>query len=611
MGPSHRAPSTNARLCAIVVLLAMFFAWSEHARADAPPATQTFGYSKYERDSIADAEKQLGVTLDLAPEGKAIEDIQAVRLEVFEKRDPLPRFLNVFHTTTKDRVITREVLQKAGEPYRQTLIDETARNLRGLSQLSLVLVIPVQGSAPDRVRVLVITKDVWSLRLQWDFVVTNNGIERLVLQPAETNLFGIHHTAGLNYQYLPFATSFGWYYIIPRIWTSRIGGSATVNLIVNNRSGDPEGSYGSVSLGQPQWSTQTNWAWNVTGQWRNEVTRRYSRARLGVFDSESTPYQDGIPFAYRSDLALVDASVTRSFGWAYKNDFVLSASGSVKQYETPNLTAFDPTAVQDFLQTRVPVSDNRVGPSLEWRSYTTSFTRVIELETLGLQEDWRLGHWLDVRLYPVFGALGSSRTFLGTFAEAGYTVPLGDGIARVDLSTTNEVNNDGIIQGSFDGELQLVTPRFGIGRLVYSARILDRYENYLNSTSYLGGNTRLRGYPSNYFVGKNVVSSNLEYRTRGFQLLGTQIGGVLFYDVGDAFDDFSKLQPKQAVGVGLRMVFPYFDRVVFRADLGFPISASPLPTGVGPVQFIVTFNQAFQVPSFGSPSRSIVDTSAR
>ncbi len=586
-------------------------AFSRTVLADEAPVTKTFGYSQYERETIADAEKQLHVTIDPTPEGKTIEDIDTYRLEVFEKRDPLPRFLNVFHTTTKARIITREVLQKTGEPYRQTLIDETARNLRGLSQLSLVLVLPIQGSAPDRVRILVITKDVWSLRLQWDFVLSNNGVERIVLQPAETNLFGIHHTAGLTYQYLPFATSFGAYYVIPRIFTSRVGVTANVNLIVNNRSSDPEGTFGGVTVGQPQWSTHTDWSWNVTGQWRNEITRRYSRARLGVFDSDKTPYEDGIPFEYRSNQAYGEASVTRSFGWAYKNDFILSFAGSMKQYRTPDLSAWDPAAVQDFVNTRIPVSDNRVGPALEWRSYTTSFTRVIDLETLGLQEDWRLGHWVGARIYPVFGALGSSRTFLGTYAEAGYTVALGDGMARLDVSTTNEIDGSGVIQGNVDGELEIVTPRLGFGRLAYSARVLDRYANYLNTTNFLGGNGRLRGYPSNYFVGKNIVSSNLEFRIRPFQLLGTQIGGVLFYDVGDAFDDFSKLAPKQAIGLGIRLVLPYFDRVVFRADLGIPISASPLPTGAGPVQFIITFNQAFTMPTFGSPSRSIVDTNAR
>lgn len=598
-----------ARVAAIVAAIAV--ALARPAIADEAPVTKSFGYSQYERETIADAEKQLHVTIDPTPEGKTIEDVDTYRLEVFEKRDPLPRFLNVFHTTTKDRIITREVLQKTGEPYRQTLIDETARNLRGLSQLSLVLVVPIQGSAPDRVRILVITKDVWSLRLQWDFVLSNNGVERIVLQPAETNLFGIHHTAGLTYQYLPFATSFGAYYVIPRIFTSRIGVTANVNLIVNNRTTDPEGTFGGVTVGQPQWSTHTDWSWNVTGQWRNEITRRYSRARLGVFDSDKTPYEDGIPFEYRSNQALGEASVTRSFGWAYKNDFILSFTGSMKQYRTPDLSAWDPAAVQDFVNTRIPVSDNRVGPALEWRSYTTSFTRVIDLETLGLQEDWRLGHWVGARIYPVFGALGSSRTFLGTYAEAGYTVALGDGLARLDVSTTNELDDTGVIQGNVDGELEIVTPRLPFGRLAYSARVLDRYANYLNTNTFLGGNTRLRGYPSNYFVGKNIVSSNLEFRIRPFQLLGTQIGGVLFYDVGDAFDDFSKLAPKQAIGLGIRLVLPYFDRVVFRADLGIPISASPLPTGAGPVQFIITFNQAFTMPTFGSPSRSIVDTNAR
>ena len=107
------------------------------------------------------------------------------------------------------------------------------------------------------------------------------------------------------------------------------------------------------------------------------------------------------------------------------------------------------------------------------------------------------------------------------------------------------------------------------------------------------------------------MASNLEYRTRPLQLLGTQLGAVLFYDVGDAFDGFSKMVPKHGVGVGLRIVFPYFNRVVFRADLGFPVSATPLPAGVSPVSFFVTFAQALSLPAFGAPSPNVASTPAQ
>ena len=592
----------------VVALLAGF---GGTARAQSAPVTKSFGYSPYEKDTIEAALKELDARVDPAPEGKIVEDVQTYRIDVFEKRDPIPRFVNVFHSLTRSHIIEREYLQKIGDRYQQLLVDETERNLRGLPQLSIVLAIPLRGSAPDRVRLLIITKDVFSLRLQWDIALSNGGLERLVINPAETNLAGLHQSFGASYTYLPFSTSLGAYYTVPRIWTSRISAAVTGNLIFNNRTGDPEGSFGGASVGQPLWSTHTDWAWYVTGQWRNEMLRRYSAARLAVFDSDKTPYKDGIPYEYRSDQGYASAAVTRSFGWANKNDFILSFDITHKAYHPDDLALWDPVAADDFVKTRMPVSDDRVGPGIEWRSYATSFSRVLDLQALGLQEDVRLGHYLDMKLYPVLGALGSTRTFLGVYAEAGYTLGLKDGIVRADVSTTTEVSRDGIIQGSVTGEFQLASPRFGIGRIVYAAEVIHRYENYLNLTSFIGGNTRLRGYPSNFFVGRDVVASNLEYRSRPLQVLGAQIGGVLFYDVGDAFDGFSKMIPKHAVGVGLRLLFPFFDRVVVRGDLGFPVSAEPLPTGVSPVSFFVTFGQALPLPTFGAPSPNIASTPSR
>ena len=597
---------------ALVAVLLAASSWSAAARAQAAPqVTKSFGYSPYEIDTIEEALRELNVRADPAPEGKIVEDVQTYRIDVFEKRVPIPRFVNVFHALTRERIILREYLQKIGDPYQQLLVDETERNLRGLQQLSLVLAIPLRGSEPDRVRLLIITKDVWSLRLQWDIALSNGGLERLVINPAEPNLAGLHQSFGVSYTYLPLSTSLGAYYSIPRIWDSRITAAVTTNLTFNNQTGEPEGSFGGVSVGQPLWSTHTEWAWSVTGQWRNEMTRLYSAAKLAAFDSDKTPQRDGIPYEYRSDLVYASAAVTRSFGWAYKNDFLLSFDASHKAYRPDDLRPYDQVAAADFVSTRVPVSDDRIGPALEWRSYATSFSRVLDLQTLGLQEDVRLGHYLDVKVYPVLGGLGSSRSFIGTYAEAGYTLGMGDGVARADVSTTNEVSRDGIIQGSVSGELQIATPRFGLGRIVYDAQVIHRYDNYLNLTSFLGGNTRLRGYPSNFLVGRDLVASNLEYRTRPLQLLGTQLGAVLFYDVGDAFDGFSKMVPKHGVGVGLRIVFPYFNRVVFRADLGFPVSATPLPAGVSPVSFFVTFAQALSLPAFGAPSPNVASTPAQ
>lgn len=607
--------------------LAVALSWPATARADDRPESTSYGYSAYERETIEMVRKKLGATLDPHPEGKIIESITTERIEVFERRDFLPKFLlfvNALHATSRDRVIRREVLESAGDRYSKAAMDETARNLRALPELSLVLVVAMRGSTPDRVRVVIVTKDVWSLRLQWDVQLTNGGLQELVLQPAETNLAGLHDTLGANFLYQPLSTALGGYYYVPRLDDLHVALSTSANVILSNRTGSPEGSFGAVGAAEPLWNTRAKWGWASGAAWRDEITRVYSNAALAHYHSGAVPEQNAIGYVYRPDraawppnaiipreyrstLAQASVAVARSFGWANKNDFTLSLEASHRQFRTDDLSLYDPAAVQDFVTRFVPVSDDRAYPAIEWRSYQNRFSRVLDLETLGLQEDVRLGYFFDVKLYPVMRAVGSTRDFMGVYAEAGYTLPLRDGVFRLDVQTTTETAFDGsgVIQGDVDAATYFASPRTPIGRIVFSARLLDRYANYLNQVSYLGADTRLRGYPSSYFAGKDLVAANLEYRTRPLELLKVQFGGVAFYDAGEAFDGWSNFQPVHDIGVGVRALFPTFDRIVFRADVGFPISASPLPAGVGPVTFFVTFGQAFPFPSLGLPSSNV------
>ena len=620
------------------VLLVLSGSVVSQARAQTP-TSQAFGYSPYERETIAMVAKKRHAEIDPAPEGKIIESIETDRLDVFEPRDFLPRvllFVNVFHATTRDRVIRREILQRTGDRFDKLAMDETARNLRLLPQLSLVLVVPLRGSAPDRVRVLIVTKDVWSLRLQWDIQLTNGGLQELVLQPAETNLLGEQHTLGANFLYQPLSTALGGYYVIPRFEGTHITVAASANAVFSNVNGAPEGSFGAISAGQQLWNTHAKWAWAAGAAWRDEITRIYSNAALAHYHSGAVPEQSAIgyvynppsyapngtpwpptgviPYEYRSSLSQASVAVARSFGWAFKNDFTLSLEATHNQFRPFDLSLYDPAAAADFQKNAMPVSDDRAFPALEWRSYTTSFLRVLDMETYGLQEDVRLGHFVDVKVYPnLLGYAGapSAKGFVGVYAEAGYTVPIRDGVLRLDVQTTTETGQltpggpTQVIQGVVDATSYFASPRTPIGRIVFSARLLDRYANYLNSLTYLGADTRLRGYPSSYFFGQDLVAANLEYRSRPLEIWKVQLGGIVFWDSGEAFKDWSNFHPVHDIGFGLRALFPTFDRIVFRADVGFPISSAPLPAGVGPVTFFVTFGQAFPFPALGLPSSSV------
>jgi len=65
---------------------------------------------------------------------------------------------------------------------------------------------------------------------------------------------------------------------------------------------------------------------------------------------------------------------------------------------------------------------------------------------------------------------------------------------------------------------------------------------------------------------------------------------------GVAESGFDHLSPKQAVGGGLRIVFPQIDRAVRRLDVGVPMVSGVRPADVPPV----AFHQALPLPSPGA-----------
>jgi hypothetical protein len=399
-------------------------------------------------------------------------------------------------------------------------------------------------------------------------------------------------------QPLSYAVGLGYY--IPRLGGSRVRLRAQANGVVNRETGQFEGSYGSLVVAQPLFSALTEWSWDGQIAWRSDVTRRYVNAELSVFDARATPENDRIPFEYQSHIATSEYSVTRSFGWENKNDFSLGAAAEKRVYRTDDLSAFDPRAAAEFVRLNVPVSDTRVGPFFQYHGYTSRFARVLNLETLGLQEDYRLGYELYLRVYPIFRALGSSRDILGVLASAQYTTAVKDGLFRMSVESLTEPEPDRLADGYLGTYLRLASPSLGVGRLVYDLRLLYRYRDYLNRTSFLGGDTRLRGYPTSFFVGKDVLVSNFEFRSRPVQILTVQWGLAAFYDAGDAFYGFSDLSPKQGAGVGLRVLFPQLDRIALRADVGFPLGDGAHLAGVAPVSVFVKMGQAFDMPALTS-----------
>jgi hypothetical protein len=602
------------------------------ARAQKPTSEST-GYSAYEKETIKRALASTGGEIDPAPEGKTIERIDTMRLEVLEDRDPVPeevlglktrKLANSLHYVTRDFVIRREMLLGVGDKWEQVTIDEIARNMRARMplQVSIVIIVPLKGSAPDKVAALVITKDIWSLRLSFNAAVTPGGLEDFLLVPQETNLLGLQHTVSTRFEYQPEAYTIGAGYKVPRFGRSWIGASTGATMTINRRSLEPEGSSMSLATGQGLYSTRTEWAWAGDVGYAVGVARRYVNARVAAYDSPRTQcLADGtgcerIPNEYRSRAISSSVGVTRSFGWGLKNNFSLTFNATSASYDTFDLpTNISPVAQADYIARFIPVGETRIYPALSWATFRNDYLRTLDISTLALQEDYRLGHDISVSVYPVMRALGSTRDLVGASARAGYAIALGDGLVGASVSTFAEsvdgvagffkkAPSDSFSDASFGASFGAVSPRTGIGRVVMNTSFNNRYRNYLNARTFTGGDDRLRGYPSNYFFGKDTMFYNLEFRSTSIDILKLQWGGVAFYDVGDASNrstgpfDFNLLRVKHSVGAGLRVLFPQVNRLVFRLDFAFPLNRGPFPeTGINkpvdPFGFYFTFDQAF------------------
>ncbi len=592
----------------IALLSALLWASAPRAEAEPPPPAEGGGiYSPYEEETIANELKALRATRDPHPEGQIIERIDVIPLDVIETRDPVPTWLNAFHATTRRSVIRREMLLRAGDRYQQVLVDETIRNLRRLPQLSVILVATAKGRTPNHVVVVIITKDVWSLRASWNVVATPGGIEQFLLAPTETNLLGTHQTIRGTFILEPSASTFGLAYTIPRLDESRVAMVAAANVMVNRATGSTEGSYGSVVTGEPIVSGLSEWAWDATTSWQDVVLRRYVNAQPSVYLDPTRG--NSIPYQYRAREFTALYELTRSFGWENKHDFTFAAAIDRNVYPL-SFPGADPRTVADFAAAYVPVADTRVGPSIQYHAYTKRYLRVIDLETLGLQEDFHLGHDIVLGVTPSFRALGATRDIISLQAAAEYTVAVRDGLMRVAVSSVTEPELDlpgaPVADAFVSPAAHFVTPTIGRwGRLVVDGTLLYRWRNHLNQITYLGGDDRLRGFPTSFFAGKDWFAYNMEFRSRPVEILTCQLAGVAFYDVGHAFSSLSNLQPFQSLGVGFRALFPQLDRLVFRADIGFPIRRPIDPsTGepIAPYGFLVSFGQAFDVPSVSPPS---------
>jgi hypothetical protein len=340
----------------------------------------------------------------------------------------------------------------------------------------------------------------------------------------------------------------------------------------------------------------------------------------------SDPFDDlvAVPRVYDARELMAVAQVTRSRGEEMKQELTGGAVAYSYQYRHPDNLQLAAEVRRWHEQRFLPRSEDAAYLFAKYRLHQPSFVKLYSLQSFAFGEDVTLGP--DFQVETRFGSAlpDLALAFVVLRAEARYRWYRFDDLftvgvaarARMQPGLRDRPDVDPSYPGTFyDGHVLLeaanASPLFLIGRLHLRGRAVLR-KNMVNSVAweplpfipvasrqvYLGADSGLRGYVSGSFEGDSLVQGNVEFRTVPVDIFSLHAGLVLFYDGGGVFGGHDPVDPtrelgfsyKHSVGLGLRALFPNFDKETLRVDFGVPLTRDRGAIGTW---FSLSFGQVF------------------
>jgi hypothetical protein len=609
--------------------------------ARAPACDWVATYAPLERATLQRALAQRGYELEPQPWGKVIAHVHVFNEQVFAEDNWL-RFFNNFHVTTREHSIIDELTIKEGETWDQARVEESERRLRDPLFTSVVMAIPVKSKEAGKVDLFVVTRDVWSLRLNTYYTFQEGALTNLQISLADNNFLGQRNLLAASLvmdqggialgplfidknflgKHLDFRVRVDDVFTRQRLVTDPNADVAHMTCDPNNPNfpcsvGEPtnaprgivdggglhsEGTDSAVSLSNPLWSLASKWGWGVSFGHRFAPVRQY--LGLGMYAYPDPTTGTLLPREYYLKRWSAAANIVRQWGTDYK--FQLSFGHNVTSTSPALLDTFaaaypgvDFTA---FARDVFPRKEVNSTPFVEFQFFEPRYRVSRNINTYQIAEDYRLGPTADVAIAQGLTALGSTYNFTSPSLSVGYTLPwCTDGYVSVGGSIAmrfqNTTLNDGVtkvssIDNTASAAIGVVTPSLGQSRIVAQAAIATRWNDTQNAFLSIGSDSGLRGFDINEFIGQRRMTVQIEARSLSVPVWLLRFGGVAFYEVGGAANTFSTMQLYQDIGFGLRMLIPQTSRELWRFDLAFPIGAPP-SSGLLAPHFIAGFGSYF------------------
>jgi hypothetical protein len=563
---------------------------------DAPLGGQSLG--SYERRALEVALAARRLAIDPAPAGKVLRRVHVVNLPVFGAEEGFLRWFNIFHVTTREEMVEREILLRPGDRWDEARVDETRRRLRDPLFTTLVVAVPVraEGGAPGQVDLLVVTRDIWSLRMNSRWEVQESVLTELSLSLSENNLFGLRKQVALVFDMDLSVYAIGPLYVDKNIAGTHLTLTTRVDALFNRYTSELEGSRSLTSFEYPLWSLDREWGAGIDVVHFDAVRRSFLGTELRGYQTAEGVV---LPWEYDERDLEIESRAVRQFGRAIKHRLIVGHQLDVQRPEVRDNFPGDEVAREEFEREVLPRSERSSALFARYFMFTPVYKVYRNIDTFDLAEDLRLGPEVTAEVASAMEPIGSEVDFLFGSLSASWTLDVaGDGVVRASAGTSARRQDGEFIDISRTASLSAASPPFFGMRLAARASWSRRVDETNNRFFTVGGDSGLRGYTIAAFVGSGPhpvrVLTNVELRTQAIPIWFSRLGGVLFWDAGHAADCYRgcdrPLRLHQDVGLGGRLLLPQLQPYVFRFDWALPLTGS---TAGFPGRFIAGVNQVF------------------
>lgn len=548
-------------------------------------------YGAIERDALIAALCQRQLRPAYAAEGLPLCAVTTFREDPFVESERIPLWLNRLHATTSEQTLLDLARVPPSAVWTDSLRLDLARRMATPAILAVAVAAPVVSTSCDGgVDLLLVSRDMWSLRFIVRPELDGDQLTRATLGATENNLAGDHlQLALVAYKDRDF------WELGPVIQKRRIagtmlaGGLSAATIFTPALDLEP-GYRANATLGVPVETAADSLGWSLSAAAQNRLFAIYDGARIARFDNPDTEAAEAVEALWRSESSSALFSTTFARGTAWRQLYTPYLSWSEASAELASTS--DATLRAAFQQQLLPDDERRVGPGLRWTLFEARYRSLQDYRLFGLSEELRDGPAVTLDASFSDPLLGATRATQDLSADLSWNgAPLGDDLLRLAAGGALGFG-DGLEDAIGWTELRAVTPAALAGRLHLRAGWIERGLNRSRRYETVGGDQAMRGFAPSALRAEGLLRANLEWRSLPLRSFVARVGAVLFVDAATARGEANTDDTLLSAGLGFRSFVPHAASFIWSADLGFPLLTAGLVEQGDPMLH-VRIDQAF------------------